>query len=73
MRHVERRVTERVLLILTSLAREPRHGYALIKDIEQPNPNASFHYIGQELLRAASYELNQPVARNPSHLLVRSS
>jgi DNA-binding PadR family transcriptional regulator len=31
MRHV---VTEPVLLILTSLAGQPRHGYALIKDIE---------------------------------------
>ena len=27
-------LTEPVLLILTSLAEEPRHGYALIKDIE---------------------------------------
>ncbi len=27
-------LTEPVLLILTSLADEPRHGYALIKDIE---------------------------------------
>ena len=42
MRHVERRniapqwtpLTEPVLLILTSLASEPRHGYALMKDIE---------------------------------------
>jgi DNA-binding PadR family transcriptional regulator len=34
MRHVEQRLTEPVLLILTSLAGHPRHGYALIKDIE---------------------------------------
>lgn len=41
MRHVVNRstsatrpLTEPVLLILTSLADEPRHGYALIKDIE---------------------------------------
>src|ERR1700690_237568 len=39
MRHVERQVetkplSEPVLLILTSLADQPRHGYALIKDIE---------------------------------------
>ncbi len=39
MRHVERQtenkpLTEPVLLILTSLANEPRHGYALLKDIE---------------------------------------
>ena len=35
MRHVtERPLTEPVLLILTSLAEKPRHGYALIKDIE---------------------------------------
>src|SRR5262245_42239852 len=41
MRHVVRRpnpkrkpLTEPVLLILTSLAHEPRHGYALIKDID---------------------------------------
>src|SRR5215475_7960762 len=34
MRHVEQRLTEPVLLILTSLADQPRHGYALIKDIE---------------------------------------
>src|SRR5215468_973438 len=41
MRHVVRQpkpkrkpLTEPVLLILTSLADEPRHGYALIKDIE---------------------------------------
>jgi DNA-binding PadR family transcriptional regulator len=41
MRHVvtqtnlERKpLTEPVLLILTSLASQPRHGYALIKDIE---------------------------------------
>ncbi len=31
VRHV---VSEPVLLILASLARKPRHGYALIKDIE---------------------------------------
>jgi DNA-binding PadR family transcriptional regulator len=34
MRHVEQRQTEPVILILTSLAGQPRHGYALIKDIE---------------------------------------
>jgi DNA-binding PadR family transcriptional regulator len=42
MRHVElqyddadtRPLTEPVLLILMSLAQKPRHGYALIKDIE---------------------------------------
>jgi DNA-binding PadR family transcriptional regulator len=39
MRHVTDRnnlkpLSEPVLLILTSLADEPRHGYALIKDIE---------------------------------------
>jgi len=38
MRHVvtqpDRPLTEPVLLILTSLAAEPRHGYALMKDIE---------------------------------------
>jgi DNA-binding PadR family transcriptional regulator len=37
MRHVvteTKALTEPVLLILTSLADEPRHGYALIKDIE---------------------------------------
>jgi|SRR5579859_4869293 len=39
MRHVVRQVeskplTEPVLLILTSLANQPRHGYALLKDIE---------------------------------------
>jgi DNA-binding PadR family transcriptional regulator len=39
MRHVERQVeskplTEPVVLILTSLANQPRHGYALLKDIE---------------------------------------
>jgi DNA-binding PadR family transcriptional regulator len=34
MRHVEQRLTEPVILILTSLAGQPRHGYALIKDIE---------------------------------------
>jgi DNA-binding PadR family transcriptional regulator len=35
MRHVAiRQVTEPVLLILTSLADQPRHGYALLKDIQ---------------------------------------
>ena len=41
MRHVVKQpdarrkaLTEPVVLILTSLAQEPRHGYALIKDIE---------------------------------------
>jgi DNA-binding PadR family transcriptional regulator len=37
MRHVSaerERLSEPVFLILTSLADEPRHGYALIKDIE---------------------------------------
>jgi DNA-binding PadR family transcriptional regulator len=42
MRHVEQRhvgagekpLTEPVLLILLSLAERPRHGYALLKDIE---------------------------------------
>jgi DNA-binding PadR family transcriptional regulator len=39
MRHVakdtvKKPLSEPVLLILTSLAHEPRHGYALIKDIE---------------------------------------
>lgn len=38
MRHVGKRsdgaLTEPVLLILTSLADKPRHGYALMKDIE---------------------------------------
>lgn len=35
MRHIaERSVSEAVLLILTSLAGQPRHGYALLKDIE---------------------------------------
>ena len=39
MRHVvksskQKPLSEPVLLILTSLADEPRHGYALIKDIE---------------------------------------
>ena len=35
MRHVvEAPVSEPVFLILASLAREPRHGYALLKDIE---------------------------------------
>ena len=36
MRHVVgRTVTEPVFLILTSLAEKPRHGYALMKDIEE--------------------------------------
>ncbi len=35
MRHVDKQpITEPALLILTSLATEPRHGYALLKDIE---------------------------------------
>jgi len=37
MRHVAEQqepLSEAVFLILTSLAEEPRHGYALIKDIE---------------------------------------
>lgn len=35
MRHVApRTISEPVLLILTSLADKPRHGYALLKDIE---------------------------------------
>src|SRR3954470_18949702 len=39
MRHVvqrsnERTISEPVLFILTSLAEQPRHGYALLKDIE---------------------------------------
>jgi DNA-binding PadR family transcriptional regulator len=35
MRHVvPRAVSEPVMLILTSLADQPRHGYALMKDIE---------------------------------------
>jgi DNA-binding PadR family transcriptional regulator len=35
MRHVASRpLSEPVLLILTSLAEKPRHGYALMKDIE---------------------------------------
>src|SRR5271163_3139043 len=37
MRHVveqHKPMTEPVLLILTSLADQPRHGYALLKDIE---------------------------------------
>jgi DNA-binding PadR family transcriptional regulator len=35
MRHVvERALTEPVFLILASLADKPRHGYALMKDIE---------------------------------------
>ena len=32
--HKQKPFSEPVLLILTSLADEPRHGYALIKDIE---------------------------------------
>src|SRR5580698_8394407 len=38
MRHVaddHEPLSEPVFLILTSLAEEPRHGYALIKDIEE--------------------------------------
>ena len=38
MRHVAEKhepLSEPVFLILTSLAEEPRHGYALIKDIER--------------------------------------
>lgn len=36
MRHVVvRTITEPVFLILTSLAEKPRHGYALMKDIEE--------------------------------------
>jgi len=35
MRHVAERLTEPVLLILVSLADSPRHGYALLHDIEQ--------------------------------------
>jgi DNA-binding PadR family transcriptional regulator len=36
MRHVAGRpITEPVFLILTSLADKPRHGYALMKDIEE--------------------------------------
>jgi DNA-binding PadR family transcriptional regulator len=36
MRHVvSRPISEPVLLILTSLADQPRHGYALMKDIEE--------------------------------------
>ena len=38
MRHViadAKPLSEPVVLILTSLASEPRHGYALIKDVEQ--------------------------------------
>jgi|SRR6476661_5176199 len=36
MRHVaERPLTEPVFLILASLAEKPRHGYALMKDIEE--------------------------------------
>lgn len=37
MRHVAQQndpLTEPVFLILTSLASEPRHGYALLKDVE---------------------------------------
>ncbi|MGA2739845.1 MAG: helix-turn-helix transcriptional regulator [Bryobacteraceae bacterium] len=35
MQHVvSRPVSQQVLLILTSLANQPRHGYALMKDIE---------------------------------------
>lgn len=35
MRHVAERLTEPVLLILASLAGSPRHGYALLKDVEE--------------------------------------
>jgi DNA-binding PadR family transcriptional regulator len=38
MRHVaisDRPLSEPVVLILTSLASEPKHGYALLKDVEQ--------------------------------------
>src|SRR5262245_48013009 len=41
IRHVARRymsqapMTEAILLVLMSLAEEPRHGYAIIKDVEQ--------------------------------------
>jgi|SRR5579864_3128042 len=35
MRHVAERLTEPVLLILASLADAPRHGYALLQDIER--------------------------------------
>ena len=36
MRHVSQRpITEPVFLILTSLAAQPRHGYALMQDIRQ--------------------------------------
>ena len=33
-RHISEPLTEPVLLILMSLADQPRHGYALLKDIE---------------------------------------
>jgi DNA-binding PadR family transcriptional regulator len=38
MRHVatnDKPLSEPVVLILTSLASEPKHGYALLKDVEQ--------------------------------------
>jgi DNA-binding PadR family transcriptional regulator len=38
MRHVVERhnpLTETVLLILLSVAQEPRHGYAILKDVEE--------------------------------------
>jgi DNA-binding PadR family transcriptional regulator len=38
MRHVtinDKPLSESVVLILTSLASEPKHGYALLKDVEQ--------------------------------------
>lgn len=39
MRHVAQRsfepLSEAVLLILLSMAEEPRHGYAILKDVEQ--------------------------------------
>ena len=38
MRHVakaSKQLSEQVLLILTSLAAEPKHGYALLKDVDQ--------------------------------------
>ena len=45
MRHVvmrnkgEKSLSEPVLLILTSLAEQPRHGYALLKDVEALSGN----------------------------------
>lgn len=35
MRHVAERLTDPVLLILASLAAAPRHGYALLKAVEE--------------------------------------